>query len=245
VTSDATATGGAGPGGAGIALAEATGTAQSATVDAHASTALPAGAHVGSVIADAATGFSDTAGSIATVTANALIGGAAPTFVSTGQAVAIATGAPAAASTNAVLADNPNIAAAVGGSPTFLAEGELGGAYTTGGSGSETTTSSFDITVLLNSADTAQDLVLGLYGGTNVGSGVTSASLNILANGNSTFTGFTSGTDAASHFTDSSVDLGSLSGSAYSSGSLNLEVILKVTADAGSSGFYGGVVVAG
>jgi hypothetical protein len=74
---------------------------------------------------------------------------------------------------------------------------------------------------------------------------VTGVSLNILANGVSTFSSFTSGAQAAIHFNDNPVDLGPLSGPAYSSGSLNLEVVLRVTANAGSSGFYGGVVVTG
>jgi hypothetical protein len=245
VTSNATATGGAGPGGAGAALATAAGAGLSANVGADATTALPAGAHVAGVTADASTSYSGATAATIGMTAEALIGGTAPTFVSTGQGVAFATGAPAAASTNTVLTHNPAIATAVGASPSFLAEGELGGAYSVGGTGSETTTSTFDVTVVLNSADTAKDLVLGLYGGTSVGSGVTGVSLNILANGVSTFTSFTSGAQAATHFSDNPVDLGPLSGSAYAGGTLNLEVVLKVTANAGSSGFYGGVVVTG
>jgi len=213
-------------------------------VAADAATALPS-AHVAGVTADASTSYAGATTATIGMTAEALIGGTAPTFVSTGQGVAFATGAPASASTNAVLTHNPAIAAAVGASPSFLAEGELGGAYAIGGTGSETTTSTLDVTVALSAADMTKDLVLGLFSGTSVGGGVTGVTLNILANGASTFSSFTSGSAAAAHFSDNPVDLGPLSGSAYSSGTLNLEVVLKVTADAGSSGFYGGVVVTG
>ena len=92
----------------------------------------------------------------------------------------------------------------------------------------------------------AKDLVIGLYGGTSLsGSGVTGVTLNILANGHSTFASFASGALAAAHFTDNSVNLGSLSGPDFTGGTLNLEVTMVVTADAASSGVFGGLLVAG
>ena len=63
---------------------------------------------------------------------------AAPTpFTTVGTSVALITGLPNSASTTAILGANSNIKTAFGVSPVFFGVGELGGAYTTGGAGSE------------------------------------------------------------------------------------------------------------
>jgi hypothetical protein len=242
VTSNATATGGAGPGGAGAAAATSVASGAGGNVDAHAATALPSGARVGSIFADASATVSGTA----SVTAGAVIGAAAPSFITPAQGVAFATGAPAAASTTAVVTANPIIAGAIGSSP-FLALGELGGGYPTGGTGTETTVSALNLNVALSSTDLANDLVLGLYGGIAKGlTGVTAVSLNVTANGHDLLDrSFTSGADAAGYFDDTAVDLGSLAGSSYGNGSLNLVATLHVTTNAAGSGFYGGLIVTG
>jgi hypothetical protein len=245
VAATATAVGGAGAAGAGTALATATATGQTGTVGVQASTGQPAGAHITSVLADASTGFARPITATATATAEAKISGTAPTFIAAGQAVAFATGAPASASTTPIFTHNPAIAAAAGPGPLFLADAELGGGYAVAGGGSETATSGFAITVALNAADLTKDLVLGFFGGTSVGAGVTGVSLDILANGVDTLHSFATGALAAAFFDNKPLDLGPLSGSAYAGGSLNLDVTLKVTADAASAGFYGGVIVTG
>jgi hypothetical protein len=145
-----------------------------------------------------------------------------------------------------VLSANPAIASADGSPPSILAMEEVGGAYGVGGAGSETTTSTLDFNALLSANDMAQDLVLGLYGGQAIGSGVTGVSLDVKANGVDLLSGsFSSGSAAAAYFSDNPVDVGSLSGPTYASGSLNLSVTMQVTSDTAGSGFYGGIIVSG
>jgi hypothetical protein len=230
VSSTATAIGGAGPGGAGIAMATATGTGPGGTVDAHAATSLPAGARVISIIADA----SDGVYGASTAISQAAIGTAAPAFIFTGQSVALATGAPLAADTNLVTTANPSISGAILSNPSFLALAELGGAA------GQTSTNKLEIKVALNSTDLARDLVVGLYGGTGAAGGT----LDINANGTDTKFTFT-GATADAFFNDHPIDLGSLSGSAYAAGVLDLTVTLQVTTPSPGSAFHGGVIVTG
>jgi hypothetical protein len=167
-------------------------------------------------------------------------------FITPAQGLANGTVAPEAASTTPVVAVNPNIAGAIGGSSPFLAMGELGGGYAVGASGATTYTSSLELKVALNSSDLSHDLLVGLYNGTSLGAGVTNVTLDMKANGVSLPTSaFTSGAAAATFFTDHPVDLGSLSGSAFASGALDLLVTMKVTTNSAGSGFYGGLIVNG
>ncbi len=239
IAASSSATAGLGSGGAAVALATPRGYGHTGTVGSHASTGLATGGHVTSVVADASTGFAG--GSVAAATtAQAEIGGTAHDLIDTGEGVAFVTGAPASASTDPVLTQNPTIAAAAGASPIFLAQVELGGSYAVGGSGVETETSSFAITVKLDAADLTKDLVIGLFGGTNHGS-VTDVSLDIFANNVDTFKDIGDGAAATAYFTDHAINLGSLS----AGGTLNLDITLKVTSDTAVSGFYGGIVVTG
>ena len=56
---------------------------------------------------------------------------------------------------------------------------------------------------------------------------------------------FNDGQSVASYFNDKPVDLGPLSGAAFASGTVDLPITLKVTADAAGSGFTGGFIVTG
>jgi len=78
--------------------------------------------------------------------------------------------------------------------------------------------------------------VIGLFGGTSAGN-VTGVSLDILANNVDTFKNIGNGAAAVSYFTDHAIDLGPLSGTAYASGALNLDITLKVTSDGAGAGF--------
>ncbi len=93
------------------------------------------------------------------------IGDPALAFATGGQAVAFESGAPDATSTAAILTANPTIAAAFGASPTFFAIAELGGAYAkSGGTASQTTTETVNLTVDLTQLAARQDLMAGFYG---------------------------------------------------------------------------------
>jgi hypothetical protein len=241
VTSNATATAGTGPGGGNTALATAIGSGTGGVVTAKATTVLASIVHPSTIIASASANVSGTV----SVTAETL-GTTALSFITPAQGLAYGTVAPDAASTTPVIATNPNIAGAIGAGSPFLAMGELGGGYTAGATGARTYTSSLELKVALNSADLAQDLLVGLYGGTSLGAGVTGVSLDIKANGVALQTNtFASGTAAASFFTDHSINLGSLSGSAFAGGALDLLVTMRVTATSAGSGFYGGLIVTG
>jgi hypothetical protein len=242
ITSNATATGGSGVGGGGRALATATGTGQSGTVDAHAATKMPSGSYIDSVTADVSANVPGTI----KVTAETLLADTAPSFITNVQGVAFVTAEPTAASIAPVLSANAVIASALGSPLSVLALEEVGGGYGTGATGSETTTSTTDFTALLNATDLSQDLVLGFYGGHVNGSGVIGVSLSISADGVSLVdVSFASGAAAAAYFNDNAVDVGSLAGPTFASGSLDLSVTMQVTTNTAGSGFFGGILVGG
>jgi hypothetical protein len=242
VTSDADAIGGSGAGGAGSALATAIGVGSSGTAQAESSTSLPESAHVNSISAQT---NADVIGST-TITSESLLQAKIPGFITSGQALAIGVGSPDSASTNTILAANTTISASFGGSPSILAVEEVGGGYSVKGKGSETTLSEVTFNANLNTSDKTQDLKLGFFSGSEVGSGITGVKLAIYANGIEVIAqSFGSGAAASSYFNDKVADIGSLASGNFSGGFLNLEVSLQVTADKANSGFYGGLIVSG
>jgi hypothetical protein len=139
------------------------------------------------------------------------IGGPSIAFATGPQSLAFETGEPDSSSTSAVLSANPGIAAAFGVSPAFFAIGELGAAYGSGAAGSQTNTSEIDLTVDLTELGSRQDLVVGLYNPTVVGSGITNIAFDFFADGiDLIHQVFTSASAAANYFTDHGIDLGSL-----------------------------------
>ena len=62
-----------------------------------------------------------------------------------------------------------NTAFHTGKTPVYFGIAELGGAYSTSGSGSETETSPVHMTVDLTKAGTLHDLIIGFYSGTAAG----------------------------------------------------------------------------
>ena len=164
--------------------------------------------------------------------------------MTSGQAVALETGAPNAASSAAVLAANPNIKAAFGASPVFFAIGELGGGYSSGGTAAQTVTSSFSETVDLTQLPKRHDLLIGLDNGTVAGSGFTSLTFDLFADGNDVIhKTFTSAAAARSYFSNHAIDVGSLASGALSGNALTLQATMSMTTASAGSGFYGGMII--
>ena len=221
-------------GGAAKATTTATGAGGSAT--ATASTSLATGSLVQTVEAYATDGVAGK--TIASSTA--AIGGSQAAFVTTGQAVALVTGAPSTTTTSAILSANSAIKTEFGSSPVFFAVGELGGSHTAASSGSQTSTSTISETIDLTKLSSVKDLVIGLYDGKVVdSSGVSAIALTVNYDGQ-TFTETATGATAAALFTDKGFDLGSM---ASFGSTLNLSISLSVTTTAAGAGFYGDVIV--
>ncbi len=165
-------------------------------------------------------------------------------FTTQGSAVADETVAPLGADTAAVLSANANIATAFGASPDFFAIDELGGAYSSGGSGSETMTSTADMTVDLTQVAAPQDLLIGLFDATTLGAGFDSLTFTLVGDGQTLVSQtFTSLAAAETFFTDNPLDLGSLTSGALSNPTLTLEATLSVTMSSAGSGFYAGLII--
>jgi hypothetical protein len=248
VTARATAAGGLGTGSAGTATAQATG--NTGTVSAITSAQIAGQGTTGvlidsvSAVAGSILAGNGTALDTGRDTALARFGAAIPGFDSVDQGVADITGAPTSANIASVLAANSTIATAFAVSPSYFGLGELGGRYSTAGKGSETTVSTTGLVVDLGQLAVKQDLLIGFYGGTLVGTGVTGVTLTITANGTTLLNqSFTSGAAAKTWFTNNAVDLGSLTASLYAGGVANLSISLAVTANAAGSGFYGAFVI--
>jgi hypothetical protein len=243
VYSDATAAAGEEARGPAGASATATGNASGGTVTASAKTEPLAG----QVFLLQSTATASVSGS-STAIAKSFSQAGLPGFITSGQAVALGLGLPNPLTTQAILTNNPKISAAFGPTPTVLAMEELGGGYATGGTGAETSTSMVSFSASLLAADMAQDLKIGLFGGTYTGSsaGVTGVTLDISANGATLVDeSFSSGAAAAAYFHNHAIDLGSLGGSLYSSGVLDVMAQLTVTTDSAGSGFYGKLAISG
>jgi len=126
--------------------------------------------------------------------------------------------------------------------------GELGGGYSTGGTIAQTTTTSLSETVDLTQDKTRGNLDLGLFNGTVVGTGVTSVTFTLVADGiteiNQTFS---SAAAALAYFKDgvpTYIGSSSLaSGEPLGGNTLTLKATLSVTTDGAGSGFYGGLII--
>ncbi len=205
VTATATAHGGQGASRAGHGKAKSVTTGTSGAFTDSADTSLAAGALVTAVSASS----TGTVDGKQTGKAKVVLGQTAQPFSAFGQATADASGAPAGSDTAAVLAANSNIATAFGASPVFFAIDELGGQYAKSGAvGSNTTTSTVNLTVDLTKLASEQDLVVGFYNGTALGAGFTSMTLTITADGGAKplFTQtFTTLASAETFFTDNAM----------------------------------------
>jgi hypothetical protein len=248
VVSSVAATGGTGKGSSAKATAMATGmdgyaqSQSSATDAAYGTSGVLADSGSASVTTSLAGNgvLADSAKDLSLVQ----FGLATPTSDTTDQGVAYLTGAPTTANVNAVLAANSAIKAAFAVSPSYFGIAELGGAFTTGGTAADTTTSTVTESVDLSQLTSRQDLLVGLYGGTLVGAGVTGVMLTISANNSTLLTkSFASGAAALAYFTNDAVDLGSLNGTLFSNNVANITVSLAVTSLGAGSGFYGNILI--
>ena len=242
------ATGGLGAGSSAKATASATGAGGYAQVTS--SAAVAAQGTTGQLVDSARASVSTSLEGNGTIADSAKdvsavqFGVATPASDTTDQGVAVITGAPTAANVATILAANSTIASAFAVTPSYFGIAEVGGAYTTAGITAETTTSTVSESVDLGQLALRQDLLVGLYGGTLVGTGVTGVTLTIIANGSTVLNqSFTSGAAAKAYFTNNAVDLGSLAGTLYAGNVANISVSLSVTTSGAGSGFYGNLLI--
>jgi hypothetical protein len=237
-------------GGAGVSstgLATATGTGETGSVGAESQASLDGNnelvTQVSSTTQTTLAGNGTVADS-ATDVADSQFGATTTGTNVTAQGVAEIDGTPGANAIAAVLNANTKIAAAYAVNPSYFALAELGGRNSSTGTGSETVTSTVNLSVNLAQLATKQDLLLGFYGGTSVGSGVTGVTLSISANGSTLLSQtFATATAAVAYFTNDAVDLGSLGAAVYGNTIADFTVSLSVTTDSVGSGFYGNVLI--
>jgi hypothetical protein len=238
ITSHAIATGGNGGAHAGTASATAIG--QGASGDANA-VATSGSITSGSLVTAASANADAPVAGASTATTWAAIGKSAvsaPALVAD-QAVAQITAEPKASDVAAVTGANSNINTAftTGKTPTYFGIGELGGVYSTSGSGSETETSSVHMTVDLTKMASLHDLFIGFYSGTSAGAGFTSMSLDVKINGADHINNFVTVTDANNFFQNQAVDYGALS--ALGTSTLQLDISLSITESAAGGYDFG------
>jgi hypothetical protein len=238
ITSSATATGGNGDTLGGTA--SATTISEGASGDAK--SAATAGAITGGSLVTAASANADApfVGGKSTALTWAAIGNgtiSAPALVAD-QAEAQITAEPTAADVATINGANGNINTKfnTGKTPTYFGIGELGGAYSTSGSGSETETASVHMTVDLTKFSPLHDLIIGFYNGTAAGAGFVAngMTLDVKINGVDNNMTFTNVAAANAFFQNNAHDYGALSGS-----SLQLDISLSITESAAGGYDFG------
>jgi hypothetical protein len=216
--------------------ANATGTSGSATAK---STASNGGTRsiVGSAVANVA-GLATHA--VAQTTYNTAAGLIFPNLSGSSngqQAFAYTNGDPSAATINAQLAANPNVAAALAGSHTVLGLGSMGANYGAS-SGSHTYSASAVYTFSLAASST---LKLGLLDFTSYGGGFNSLTLTATNGASTIFTkSFTVLSDAQSYFDDHVIGLGS-----FAAGVNTMTLSYSLTASSAKGADFSYLVSAG
>jgi hypothetical protein len=124
-----------------------------------------------------------------------------------------------------------------GKTPTYFGVGELGGAHSTSGAGSETETSSVHMTVDLTTFSPLHDLLIGYYGGTSAGAGFTGMTLDVKINGTDNIANFATVAAANAFFRNNAVDYGALS--ALGTSTLQLDISLEITESAAGGYDFG------
>jgi hypothetical protein len=163
----------------------------------------------------------------------------APAFV-TDQSEAQITAEPATTDVNTILNANAAIKTAftTGKTPTYFGIGELGGAYSTSGSGSKTENASIQMTIDLTKFSPLHDLIIGFYSGTAFGKVATdpafNLSLDVNINGTDHISSFTTVAAANAFFQNNAHDYGALSGT-----SLQLDISLSITESAAGGYDFG------
>jgi hypothetical protein len=175
---------------------------------------------------------------------SAFLGGL-PTFQSSDAAVAYGVATPGSSAVNAIFAANPLVQAAFGSSPDIYAIGEIGGQHASAGTDSET--SSANVTVSVNPANLKQDeeLTLGFTSGDLLGAaGVTGVSLIVSGGGTQLIDQNFATAAAAQSFFDDNVARGLLLLSPGGAAT-TLNIGLNVHTDQAGSGLYGDFIVGG
>ena len=145
-----------------------------------------------------------------------------------------------AADTSAVTSQNGNIATAFGSAPTYLELAELGGRHDTGGTATDSITEKLILTVDPTLMPAAQDLIVGLYNPTVLGTG--SATFNVSVDGTSAVSqNFSTLSAASSYFTNHAVDLGSVASFA-AAGPITVGITLQESTATGS-GLFAGLLI--
>jgi hypothetical protein len=233
---------GSGTGSAGgEALATSIGSGTAGSIQASAEDAIASQYETGNATLTASAIVNTQAKAVASV----VQGNTAPALVTNLAAVAAALTAPTTngPAVSQIFSANATIASAFGAAPTLVGLGELGGGHATNGSDSETSTAIYNADVTLSSLVTPGELVLGLYGGTVLGTGVTGVDLVVQGFGGTLFqlddVGANAGAEAQAAFTDQVVQLAAWQANT----ALDLTITLSVTTDAVGSGFFGGFIV--
>jgi hypothetical protein len=122
--------------------------------------------------------------------------------------------------------------------------GEVGGAYSSSGSSTQTDTSTINLSVDLTQLASRQDLELGLFNGTSSGPGFSGLTLTVVGDGNTLVNQtFNTAAAAVAFFTNNAIDLGSLSSGPLSGNTLSLTITATLTTTAAGTSFDGGFLV--
>jgi hypothetical protein len=165
-------------------------------------------------------------------------------FSTASQSIATADAAPAISSVTTVLNANSNIKAAFTINPSYFGLGELGGRYSTGGSGVQIQTSNVNLTLDLTQLAVRKDLELGLFSGASFGTGFQSLTFTVVGDGATLLTKtFTSAAAAKAFFTNDAIDLGSLASGPLSGNTLSLSIQMSLTTTSAGQGFDAGFLI--
>jgi hypothetical protein len=116
--------------------------------------------------------------------------------------------------------------------------GEMGGKYDINGTSPETISDQVDLTIDPAEIANPNELVLGLYGGSSLGSGISDLTFDVTANGSALVDEtFTSTSAAINYFTNDALQLGAIS-QLGASGAISFDLSLSETTSSANSGFF-------
>ncbi len=232
-----TAQGGGGAGGPGAAVAKAKATGTSGKFSASANSG-GVGVADGLLVTQVSATASGAVSGKNKAVVKAAINATPAVFVAAGQAMANITGLPGAASTGAVLNANPAIATTFGANPVFFAMGELGGGHSNSSVGAQSITDTVSLDVDLTKLASKEDLAIGFFDTTALGTGFSSLSFTLKNGANVLITKTFSSAALAEAFFKNGMDLGALGTGALAGSSLALTATFTLATSAAGQGFY-------
>jgi hypothetical protein len=129
----------------------------------------------------------------------------------------------------------------------FFAIDQLGGKYAkSGGTGAQTVTDTVNLTVDLTKLASEQDLVVGFYGAAGAGTGFSSLTFTLTADGGGTpllTRTFTTLVSAEAFFTNNAMDLGKLGTGPLAGSTLTLKAQFVLTTTSLNTDFYANLIV--